>query len=342
MTVHEVFDLGMWSRRLLVGSFAEEKFRCYTVNGPGDLAVVDFLRNKVDVKGIDATPVDVFVLGLGEGPNPDVTRVGGCPVRPKKLKWPRLHGKPAQFLCQFNFADSKDIISPDVLQHGDLLLVFTRFTSQGDDHFLADDFFLFEWHSHEECELLRTSECLAPPLTKASWYGQRHRTVDLPWNRNTESRFKGVVSHGFSDFEVRRNTRLLCTIDAVKIGGLPVCSIDECTPDNGRRHLCSLPEIGTPADVSYPWVNRSAPYSDREALEVGDLKWFDGCSINFYLDAGGAFSGRRSFIDICPRTTLIKANRLHHACRPSQHECLRFGRPDNCEHRPDRVRRQLV
>lgn len=284
MTVHDMFDLEMWSRRLPLGSFAEEEFRTFTVNGPGDLAVVEFLRNNVDVTGIHGTPVDVFVLGLGEGPRPDVTRIGGAPVRRKGLNWPRVHGKPAQFVCQFNFADSKDIVSTYVLQHGDLLLVFA---SQNHDHFLADDFFLFEWHSHDECDRLRASECLAPAFTKGSWYGQRHRTVDFTWNSRTANRFGGVVSQVLNDLEVSRNTRLLCTIDAVKIGGLPVCSNDECTPDNGRRLLCSLPEIGARFGVPYPWVNRSAPYSLSEAPKEGDLHWFDGCSINFYVNAGG-------------------------------------------------------
>ena len=50
-----------------------------------------------------------------------MTRVGGLPWLPKSVRWPTVSRRPATFLCQFDFRDSRDLVGD---LPGDLLLVF--------------------------------------------------------------------------------------------------------------------------------------------------------------------------------------------------------------------------
>src|SRR5262245_46005232 len=135
----EPFTLDKWIK-LFPLSAEERRYVCgRSIIGPGSLALVEQCRAAIQQRpnlGIFSEgsvrqktnlgrtkPVDVFVLAKGEPPVRDATKIGGVPYRPRAKPWPLTpDGKPATFLAQFNFMQSRDILSS---LPGDILLMFS-------------------------------------------------------------------------------------------------------------------------------------------------------------------------------------------------------------------------
>ena len=275
MAVHEMFDIDLWNKRIPFDTLPSYLKGGNTIAGPAHVVALENNRSTVGASRFDGVPVDVFAFGLGEGHHVHATKVGGCPSRPPGKPWPKLHGEPAQFLCQFRFDDSADHIATPA----DLLLVFAN-QDMRIDRILAEDFLCFEWNSHSECQVVAEGDWGAPPYS-AAWYCQRYRTFDYRCTHELARRLEGVIPN-FLQSEFERGIRLTCTIDAMKIGGLPVETERQPSVSNGG-FLCALSEI-VPYVAEYPWVNRRSRHSIGEVLSRDfSLRWCNGCTLNFYM-----------------------------------------------------------
>lgn len=206
-----------------------------------DLYSVETLRDRFGLRTGAAVPTDVFVWGQGEPKDRTLTKVGGLPYWPAETPWPERDGKPMQFLVQFNFKDSADLVGD---LPGDILLVFT---DEG-----------FSWLSGNreglQLEWIRigtkrlTVERLLPkpkqPFFKG--YGIIHRANDYP-----EAGGGAVGGLGGG------SERELPVLHGTKIGGIPAAG--RRVASKGVRFLAQLSSIQAASGVDYPWVNRPRP-----------------------------------------------------------------------------------
>ena len=120
--VHPQIDFNVLER-----TYPDQSPRIWNVTSANDLVLWEQLRHWYGIEDPNAIPCDVFVWGKGDPPNRRMTRVGGIPFLPKRVPWPNVKNMSTQFLCQFDFRDSKDLVGQTVARDlpGDLLLVFT-------------------------------------------------------------------------------------------------------------------------------------------------------------------------------------------------------------------------
>jgi hypothetical protein len=211
-------------RRLYVEAGLDKDIEGELITSPFDLFCVETLRDMHGLRYGDALPTDVFVFGKGEPPRRDCTKVGGLPYWPAGKPWPRTgDGTPYHFLAQFNFADSRDLITN---LPGDVLLLLT----DGPEEWTEDpDRLRFEWlpMGLEPCPEF------APPIPRefagsfyaAIWmpprrppagtvreasmllYSMQQRSVDFPISFNRGSGFRAVSSANWAPF--KRNLKCL-------------------------------------------------------------------------------------------------------------------------------------
>lgn len=269
--------------------FRGSDMRSGAIYSPRDLARLLHVRHAA--KSLPTTrigptfPCDLFLFGIGEPPVREATKVGGLPYRPARKKWPlRRDGVPMTFLAQFCFAESRDIAGT---LPGDVLLVFIR----EHDLYWPDDseqepLFQFEWYDLGLTHLIAENAVPPPEWTFVKCFGYRFRTEAWLTDLARDSVAK-VVDAAIDDryrYMVTSTASDICSIDGVKIGGVPVwyCPPVEAPQPLGR-FLCSLTSIVPPMESEYRWVNR--PYSSTEPdYEKDILMWRDGEVINFFID----------------------------------------------------------
>lgn len=244
--LHPEFDLAE-ARRIFGAPPADPEFTGGgAIGSPYGLYAVEALRERHGPYSGRAVPTDVFVFGKGESPRRDGTQVGGLPYWPADRPWPQTpNGDPYLFLAQFNFADSRDLVSElpgEVL----LLLVPDAF----DEWLCEPDRMRFEW--------LPIGLPVCPAFDEALMY-----TKDGP--------FFGVI-HRSADYP----DAVLC---ATKIGGLP--TFIQGGDEVAGEFLCQLESIQAAPDVPYPWVNQAEPlglsfdhrgiYGEGNSILFGDM-----------------------------------------------------------------------
>jgi hypothetical protein len=94
------------------------------ITSPIDLWEVEEARDDIGRESMgEPVPVHMFLWSVLPPVKPYLTKLGGVPWRPADRPWPKNHrGKPCTFVAQFCFADSRDLVSPQL--PGDVLLVF--------------------------------------------------------------------------------------------------------------------------------------------------------------------------------------------------------------------------
>jgi hypothetical protein len=248
-----------------------------SVVSPCDLAYNLQLRaeHQADLYGYISVPTDIFVFGVGEPEQCDITKINGLPFRPAEMRWPHTKdGMPFTFLAQFRFLESWDIVGP---LPGDILLVFMK-----DKLPLSDDpeAFVFEWQNLDLASdaLVQASEMPPPGWEFFKGFGVRHRTVDFP---NAQPAFTDIA-----------NGHFLTTLQGTKIGGMS-CNRNMNPPDmSGNsvsgQFLCSLGSICCSFSNPYPWVNHPDAVSHSSAIETqNSLNFGDGGSLIFHIDGNG-------------------------------------------------------
>ena len=250
-TLHPEIDYEEVARGFIAGGL-DQKLAGELVTSPYDLFAVETLRDRHGLRTGRAVPTDVLVLGKGEAPRRDGTKIGGLPYWPAGRAWPNdAAGNPYRFLAQFNFADSHDLF--DDLP-GEVLLIFVG-RGEGDQR--GPD----AWAAVE------------PPAVHLAWLPsglEPIASVPPEWLAYPQHTFFGAI-HRTADYldaaEMASNLDVrdsvcLPTIYGVKIGGLPHPVQDRDYRERGyqgrMRLLCQLSSIQCATDVPYPWVNEPA------------------------------------------------------------------------------------
>jgi hypothetical protein len=217
------FDLAEARRIFSTLPSEEDLYRGVDIASPYDLFAVETLRDLHRLRTGRTVPTDVFVFGKGEAPRRDCTKVGGVPYWPADRPWPRTpEGEPYLFLAQFNFADSRDLVTG---LPGEVLLL------------LVADPLAWQWEPEQ-----MSFEWLPIGLPTCSAF-------DEALICEKDSPFFGVI-HRTADYPDARHLQILA---GTKIGGLP--AFVQNGEDTGGEFLCQLGSIQAAPDVPYPWVN---------------------------------------------------------------------------------------
>jgi hypothetical protein len=244
------------------------------VIGPEGMAVLEQLREEAMSIAplIDPVPCDLLVYALGEPPKRHLTKVAGVPYWPAGRDWPvDRDGNILDFLCQFNFCDSRDIIDCDL--PGDILSVFLRYDSRwGIVWWIPQEVHCF-WLPSGLTDLVRPEDCPTPGEFVQPVHGQFHRTCD----------YGGQLDAIGARLEYDDDS--LWSADATKIGGLPVWHQDPYH-DEGVFLGCLGSICSCGKDWLYPFVN--CPRFDEQKHGPNRFHALgDGGSLNFFLHDDG-------------------------------------------------------
>ncbi len=242
-------------------------------------------------------PCDVHVLGVSpEAPDRLCTKLFGRPARPSNKPWPTYDdGKAFQFVGQFNFSLSRDIL-PEL--PGDMLLVFAKevpIVNSGD----VDELY-FEWYSIADVEESMLPNCREYLVDESCFWGQPVRTYDFDNIEEISGISKRLLKR-FTDIEdgflrkVEDDPAPFARCRGMKIGGLPAfdlssqlfngftewsngISFDEVRFDE-FEYICGFGSIGFVRDWWDPYMNRHEPLG--ESIEPC-LFWCDGFQCYFF------------------------------------------------------------
>lgn len=259
---NERFDLETWLKLLPWRKWDHEDSHGAThVTGPGDLCYNEHLRRMVRpcVEWGRSTPMDIFVWSKGYEGKRTATKVGGLPYWPAGQRWPEDScGTPLPFLAQFNFSDSRDIVSVP----GDLLLVFGQLA-------LGElDPYRLEWQAFTNQPLVSLDVVPTDVIMQPCYSGQVVRVVNYP-----EARLKDGFQQASVAGKAVTGLHSLFNYNATCIGKAP-CFLQSIDRHVVQNPVCALSEVLPNQYIEYPWVNRPEPYtlSDgcRGTLEIGD------------------------------------------------------------------------
>jgi len=240
------------------------------------------------------TLCDVHALGVGlEAPDRFQTKLFGRPARPASLPWPvDREGQPYEFVCQFNFIQSKDILSS---LPGDLLLVFARSTPICNSN--DPDELLFEWLQLPSATQLAGPECDEHLVRKMCFWGQPLRIFDF----DSIQEISEITNDLFAEvtdvlmpalFHVEHDPGSTGRCRGLKIAGIPSWGpnggpgewgsgieisngfLEECI------YLGGFGQIDPPLHLADPFINIQEPfleYSDQHSLF-----WYDGFQYHFF------------------------------------------------------------
>lgn len=286
--IHERLDIEHWKNffslpRLRQEAIAQKRRppEAYSVTGPYDIAVLEQLQEEAfaTLPGIERVPTDIFVWYRGEPEQRAVTKIGGLPYRPAGRPWPVARsGTPMNFVAQFCFADSRDIIPA---LPGDILLIFIEGKKWGrgdeDYDFLWGDYderdssVAFEWVSLGNFPLTTKAEIPKTPWQILPCYAAIYRTWDYP------------TINGFAYRHIAEHITPIMA--ATKIGGLPAWIQPE--EDIPGTFLCSLESIDPEISRPFPFLNVPEPISYEEWRNSRRLLIGDVGTMYFFINSYG-------------------------------------------------------
>lgn len=213
-----------------------------------------------------AAPADLFLLAVGEAPSRGCTKIGGLPFWPRGRTWPRSRDdRPLPFLAQFCFHESQDIVGslPE-----EMLLLF------GDEDDPSS--LVAEWQSLTcRTRLLDYDQMPVKPVGP-SFYGTRWRTENYP---DAKCDDPIVLADGTSVSDVR----LVCQLLGMQIGSHPYFPEWAERPHGMERVICSMCSVFPIPGLPWPFMNRSAPLTTREAeefaIDLSEIKDADGFGV---------------------------------------------------------------
>jgi hypothetical protein len=284
--IHERLDIEHWEAVFSLPRLREEARKkghrppeACGITGPYDIAVLEQLRDEAFATrpDLEREPTDVFVWNLGEPEQRAVTKISGLPYREAGKPWPHSHaGTPLNFVAQFCFADSRDII-PKL--PADVLLIFIQSEERAPGKYdfsmggfpERDDEIVFEWVALRDFPLVTRKEIPKTGMEILPCYAAIHRTWDYPtveW-----SAYRQVAEH-------------ICpVVQATKIGGLPPWFQGE--EDIPGMFLCSLNSIWAEISEPFPFLNVSEAISEDERWEGHHLMFGDVGLMYFFINTYG-------------------------------------------------------
>jgi Domain of unknown function (DUF1963) len=244
------------------------------ITSPFHLAVVEQLRvEALAGRDFQTAPTDVFVFGKGEAASRGTTKVGGLPFLPATSKWPvGPSGKPMDFVGQFCFCDSMDMLPELPAQ---VLLIFADGVL-GDEWTDEEDGLHFEWVQIGERNLVSLNQIPEQRWKILPCYGVRHRSVD----------YVGVTD----ELDDYKQPWCIDIFEGTKIGGTPRFIQGE--EDVGGQFLCALGSIQPEPEKPFPFVKVGEPF-DYWAPKNKDerdrfLMWGDVGSLYLFLQSDGS------------------------------------------------------
>lgn len=242
-------------RDALLQYYHGHRLDVWNISSPSDLVSWEVLRERHGIQDPNAVPCDFFVWGAGEPPDRRLTRVGGVPWLPKRVKWPRIGDVVPSFLCQFDFRDSFDLVGE---LPGDLLLVFV---ADKNSALYGDvDRMRFLWVSAAETDVIEETDIpqATHPFDFVQTWGVRHRTADHPkcWDRAYKIPKNAGSGRLYS----------LPVLWGTKIGGVPYNSQDNLRAAPAD-YLCQLVSIQPSSETPWPWADRESPLSSESTAD---------------------------------------------------------------------------
>jgi len=205
------------------------------------------------------------------------------------------------FLCQFCFADSRDIVGR---LPGDVMVVFAR---TKDDPLpaktiaeiigcgaslivnpLYDDSLKVEWYPLGLDRLATTQEIPDTSIVFPTCYGVRHRSRDyIDVSRTVRGLARVLPSYLLPEKEQTTAFVLhaLARHYGTKIGGIPF-GFDPPEVEPGGKYIASFAGASFPSECLYPTVDHSEPFTLHET--ISDENWLGfGSGIHFFLKGDG-------------------------------------------------------
>ncbi len=204
----------------------------------------------------ESLPADVFVLSHGVPETNSRSKIGGIPCWPLDRKWPTLRtGRPAPFIAQFDFSESRDII-PGL--RADLLVLF------GDPE--EDDLWAYWETGDRSGNRVKAVDLPVRASSQHEYFGARWRTRSFPDCRPIDGRSWSTVqtANGIEVTSIFFATQCL----GFQIGCAP------CVPPQGmrllpgERILCSVSNVFVSYDVPFPFLNRPQPVTSEESDQL--------------------------------------------------------------------------
>lgn len=227
-----------------------------SIVGPIDVRYAIQIRNLIGshVDIIDTSPIDIFVLSIGEPPRRDVSKIGGLPYLRRGEPWPlSRYGDPLPFLAQFDFRESRDLTGDIPGTH---LLIFGNLD--------GEDGFRIVWQNDMVAgEMLSVDEIFKAPYAIPQFWGTRWRTFNYA-EYKVDSRFE------MNDCELPDGVKLGMYEFALRMGGMTigrhpfVLNGQEITR-NGERILCSLTMVAPHPDSPFPFINHPNEIREQES-----------------------------------------------------------------------------
>lgn len=296
---HPEFDLNFASS---VYKGLEKDASCLMVTSPFAIYTVEHLRDLHGIRDGRALDSDVFIFGFGEPQKRYITKVSGLPYWPQGKAWPHGDdGEPYQFLAQFCFRDSVDLLGA---LPGDILLLFVP---RNDNDWMVDmETVKMEWMTIGDYPLIDKLPEGVVAYSESVWYGTMHKTKDYP---------EAMAKSKESQVQEWWN---LPVINGSKIGGFPSfiqkqpeLRIDQKTgrifvknPEfqdkSELQYLCQLGSIQPMSRTPYPWTNQEGelPLNGKFIGSYDDkyeCMFSDAGSIYVFMDKRGNCFGTSQF-----------------------------------------------
>jgi hypothetical protein len=237
------------------------------INSISDVLQTDFARKNLRTAEWSPVPTDIFILALGKPKQPYWTKIGGNPYRSKWKPWPERSDRKLSFLCQWDFVDSKDIIS--TRGRGDVLQLYLDIKQPG--RYLCPDKSDFELHWSTIGD--GSEEAVNQgPIRFTEMFGCRLRYQEYP---------------GVDVPEIKMGqSYLIPTTQATRIGGVTWYIQGNAEPEANEHLLCTMNSLQVSSRVKFPFINHPEPIPKEDASKL-DLMFADvGCVYVFINDKG--------------------------------------------------------
>ncbi len=226
----------------------------------------------------EPTPCDLLLFGYDDDNGRTHTKVGGLPYWPTSRTWPVSDdGYPLEFLTQFNFTESTDIL-PSL--PAELMSVFVR------QHRFEMCLFHVVWHFIDESTPLISGHDIPEveePLVKTPAFGVPCRVMDYP---DADCSRATVDEDDFTSIAVSCGS---------KIGGTP-SFFGKSKPKTTGDFICALHSLRHPTNVAWPFLNVESPLTPEMLGGIGcnggrgchDTVMFDDLgALYFFLQTNG-------------------------------------------------------